>query len=76
MHSRLAPSHSPPILRFNEAPNLPYTSPNRRSYESLLRKLLRMPRSPAVIVLHHYGWYHRWARWARRACCACCTCCD
>ncbi len=52
---------------FNEAPELPYTSPNRRSFEALLRKLLRMPRSPAVVVLHHYGWYHRWEGCARCA---------
>ncbi|KAI7842255.1 hypothetical protein COHA_003896 [Chlorella ohadii] len=58
---RLVPAESDLVVvefTFNEAPELPYTSPNRRSFEALLRKLLRMPRSPAVVVLHHYGWYH------------------
>ena len=60
VHCLLHPS------RFNEAPNMAYTSPNRRSVEALLRKLLRMPHHPAVIVLHHYGWFHR---------CFCCMLC-
>lgn len=42
---------------FNEAPDLPYTSPSRRGFEQLLRKLLRLPNSPAVVLLHHYAWY-------------------
>ncbi|PRW60464.1 expressed protein isoform A [Chlorella sorokiniana] len=58
---RLVPAESDLVVvefTFNEAPSLHYTTPNRRSVEALLRKLLRMPHSPAVIVLHHYGWYH------------------
>lgn len=58
--------------RFNEAPNMAYTSPNRRSVEALLRKLLRMPHHPAVIVLHHYGWFHRCAALCFVALCAAC----
>ena len=42
---------------FNESPDLPYTTANRRGFEQLLRKLLRMRRAPAVIMLHHYAWY-------------------
>jgi hypothetical protein len=42
---------------FNEEANLPYTSPSRRGFEQLLRKLLRLPNSPAIIMLHHYAWY-------------------
>lgn len=27
-------------------------------YEQLLRKLLRRPQSPALLLLHHYAWYY------------------
>ena len=43
---------------FNELADLPYTQPQRRGFEQLLRKLLRLPSAPAVVVLHHYGWWH------------------
>lgn len=42
---------------FNEAADQPYTSPSRRGFEQLLRKLLRLRNSPAVLLLHHYAWY-------------------
>lgn len=43
-------------LTFNEPEDAPFTFPQRRGFERLLRKLARMPRSPAVVVLHHYAW--------------------
>ena len=43
---------------FNEAPSAPYTAPARRGIEALLRALLRLPKGPAVLVLHHYAWWH------------------
>ena len=42
---------------FNEPPEAPLTDPTRRGFEQLLRKLARLPRAPAVVVLHHYAWY-------------------
>jgi hypothetical protein len=42
----------------NEPTDLPYTQPHRRGFEQLLRKLLRLSGAPAIIVLHHYGWWH------------------
>ncbi len=60
-------------LTFNEPEDAPFTFPQRRGFERLLRKLARMPRSPAVVVLHHYAWCGRRATWpaaaARLACC-------
>ncbi|KAI3428291.1 hypothetical protein D9Q98_006670 [Chlorella vulgaris] len=43
---------------FNEFPSAPYPDPTRRGFEQLLRKLLRLPSSPAVVVLHHFAWYY------------------
>ncbi|KAL4427831.1 hypothetical protein ABPG75_001920 [Micractinium tetrahymenae] len=45
-------------LTFNEPEDAPFTFPQRRGFERLLRKLARMPRSPAVVVLHHYAWHY------------------
>ncbi|PSC68096.1 hypothetical protein C2E20_8274 [Micractinium conductrix] len=45
-------------LTYNEPADVPFTYPHRRGFEKMLRKLARLPRSPAVIVLHHYAWYH------------------
>ena len=42
---------------FNEPPDAPLSDPTRRGFEQLLRKLARLPRTPAVIVLHHYAWH-------------------
>lgn len=42
---------------FNEPADAPFTWPHRKGFEQLLRKLARLPRSPAVIVLHHYAWW-------------------
>ena len=42
---------------FNEPGDQPFIFPHRRGFEQLLRKLARLPRAPAVIVLHHYAWY-------------------
>ncbi|KAI3436557.1 hypothetical protein D9Q98_005973 [Chlorella vulgaris] len=42
---------------FNEPGEQPYTSPQRRAFEQLLRKLAQLPDHPAVVVLHHYAWY-------------------
>lgn len=41
----------------NERPDEPYTSAHRRGYEQLLRKLLRLPGPPAVVLMHHYAWW-------------------
>lgn len=41
---------------FNEPGDQPFTSPQRRGFEQLLRKLARLPGAPAVVVLHHYAW--------------------
>ena len=43
---------------FNEMGNLQYTTPQRRGFEQLLRKLASLPGAPAVLVLHHYAWWH------------------
>lgn len=45
-------------LTFNEPEDAPFTFPQRRGFERLLRKLARMPHTPAVIVLHHYAWHY------------------
>jgi len=45
----------PPFVQVNEKPNEPYTTPHRRGYEQLIRKLLRLPGPPAVVQMHHYG---------------------
>ncbi|PSC72893.1 photosystem II reaction cent isoform B [Micractinium conductrix] len=42
---------------FNEPADIPFTSPQRRAFEQLLRKLARLPGQPAVVVLHHYAWW-------------------
>ncbi|KAL4440672.1 hypothetical protein ABPG77_000381 [Micractinium sp. CCAP 211/92] len=42
---------------FNEPGDQPFTSPQRRGFEQLLRKLARLPGAPAVVVLHHYAWW-------------------
>jgi hypothetical protein len=41
----------------NEKSNAPYTSPERRSYEQLIRRLLKLPGRPAIMLLHHYGYW-------------------
>lgn len=41
----------------NESPKAPYTSPERRSYEQLIRRLLKLPGRPAVMLLHHYAYW-------------------
>ena len=41
----------------NEKSKAPYTSPERRSYEQLIRRLLKLPGRPAVMLLHHYGYW-------------------
>lgn len=47
------------VLEFtmNENADVPFTEPQRRGYEQLLRKLLRMPGPPALLQLHHYAWW-------------------
>lgn len=47
------------IIEFtmNEENDAPYTKPQRRGYEQLVRKLLRMPGPPAIIQMHHYAWW-------------------
>lgn len=45
-------------LTFNEPADIPMTHPIRRGFEKMLRKLARLPHSPAVIVLHHYAWHY------------------
>jgi hypothetical protein len=42
---------------YNEPEDEPFDSPPRRGYEELLRKLLRLPGQPAVLMLHHYAWW-------------------
>ncbi|KAL4855511.1 hypothetical protein ACK3TF_003849 [Chlorella vulgaris] len=44
-------------LTYNEHPNLPFTSSDRKGFEQLLRKLLRMPKAPAIVLLHHFSWH-------------------
>lgn len=41
----------------NEAPFAEMASPERKYFELLLRRLLASPAAPAVLVLHHYGWW-------------------
>ncbi|KAI7841869.1 hypothetical protein COHA_004398 [Chlorella ohadii] len=41
----------------NDRPDLPLTDPQRKGFEQLLRKLLRLPGRPAVVLLHHYPWW-------------------
>jgi len=41
---------------YNEPSDIPFTYPQRRAFEKMLRKLARLPHSPAIIVLHHYAW--------------------
>ncbi|KAL4431189.1 hypothetical protein ABPG75_006445 [Micractinium tetrahymenae] len=42
----------------NEAQNSPYQSPERRSFEQLIRRLLARKHPPAVLILHSYGWWN------------------
>lgn len=42
---------------YNDAIDAAYTSDGRRTYEHLLRKLLKLGSAPAVIQLHHYAWW-------------------
>ena len=42
---------------FNEPADAPFTWPHRRGFEQMLRKLARLRRAPAVLVLHHYAWW-------------------
>lgn len=49
-------------LTYNEHPNLPFTSSDRKGFEQLLRKLLRMPKAPAIVLLHHFSWHQKWVR--------------
>ncbi|KAI3430747.1 hypothetical protein D9Q98_009159 [Chlorella vulgaris] len=35
-----------------------FDSPDRRAYEQLVRKALRLPSRPAVLLLHSYAWYY------------------
>lgn len=46
----------------NERPDEPYTSAHRRGYEQLLRKLLRLPGPPAVVLVRRALWL-AWAAW-------------
>ena len=48
------------ILEFsiNDAQDAPFTSPERRAYEQLVRALLRLPGRPALLQLHHHRWWH------------------
>jgi hypothetical protein len=47
------------ILEFttNEVVNVTYPHFARRGFEQLLRRVLRLPRFPAVLMLHHYAWF-------------------
>lgn len=57
------------VLEFtaNEPSSEPVASPPRRGYERLIRKLLRLPGRPAVLLLHHYPW---WVPCCAAPCCA------
>ncbi|PSC68081.1 hypothetical protein C2E20_8267 [Micractinium conductrix] len=64
LYSHCLQHHVPPdadlvSLEFsvNERSDAPFQSIERRSYEQLLRRLLALPGRPAVIMLHHYGWW-------------------
>lgn len=41
----------------NDNQQVAITSPWRHFYEQLLRRLLALPASPAVVLLQHYSWY-------------------
>jgi hypothetical protein len=41
----------------NENSTAPMTSLERRSYEHVVRQLLRLGSRPAVLLLHHYSWW-------------------
>lgn len=42
----------------NEQWDAEYNSTERRSFEQLLRRLLARKHQPAVLILHHYGWWN------------------
>lgn len=48
------------VLEFsaNDKRDAPYSDPERKGYEQLIRKLLNMQGRPALIQLHHYAWWH------------------
>ncbi|KAL4447553.1 hypothetical protein ABPG75_004772 [Micractinium tetrahymenae] len=48
------------VLEFsaNDKRDAPYSDPERKGYEQLIRKLLNMRGRPALIQLHHYAWWH------------------
>eukprot|EP00887_Chlorella_sp_A99_P000047 scaffold16.g47.t1 len=52
---RLGRRHLPPYL--NDPHGHPLHTPPRYAPEALLRKLLRLPGRPAVLMLHYYSWY-------------------
>ncbi|KAL4431448.1 hypothetical protein ABPG75_006704 [Micractinium tetrahymenae] len=41
----------------NDNPHVPTTSPRRHVYEQLLRRLLALPSSPALVLQQHYSWF-------------------
>ena len=41
----------------NENSTAPMTSLERRSYEHVVRQLLRLGSRPAGLLLHHYSWW-------------------
>jgi hypothetical protein len=54
------PHPTPPPPHRSPAPlqtPLPMTSPERAAFERLLRKLLRYPRRPAVVLLNSVKWF-------------------
>lgn len=42
----------------NDKRDAPFSDPERKGYEQLARKLLRLPSRPALVQLHHYAWWH------------------
>lgn len=48
------------VLEFsaNDKRDAPYSDPERKGYEQLIRKLLKLPGRPALLQLHHYAWWH------------------
>lgn len=44
-------------LTCSASPPLQMHHPSRVAFEKLLRKLLRRPRPPAVLLLHHWCWW-------------------
>ncbi|PSC68178.1 Acyl-coenzyme A thioesterase THEM4 isoform A [Micractinium conductrix] len=48
------------VLEFsaNDLKDAPFSHPERKGYEQLVRKLLGMWGRPALIQLHHYAWWH------------------